>query len=61
NTALRLYIKRKERVTLTAIDILNELGFQGLSTKEICKRQEISEGTRYEHFKNKNEDIDIRG
>jgi AcrR family transcriptional regulator len=51
------YIKRKERVILTAIDIISELGFQGLTTKEICKRQQISEGTLYKHFRSKDEII----
>lgn len=51
------YIKRKNRVILTAIDIIDEFGFRGLSTKEICKRQNISEGCLYRCFKNKDEII----
>ncbi|WPC44198.1 TetR/AcrR family transcriptional regulator [Clostridium sp. JS66] len=51
------FIKRKERIIFTAIDIVSDLGFQGLSTKEIAKRQGISEGTLYKHFKSKNEII----
>lgn len=51
------FIKRKERIILTVIEIINELGFQGLSTKEITKRQDISDGTLYKHFKSKNEII----
>lgn len=52
---MSFYIKRRDRIIQTAIEILDELGFQGLSTKEISKRQEISEGTLYKHFKNKDE------
>lgn len=51
------FIKRKDSIVLTAIEILNELGIQGLSTREIAKRQEISEGTLFKHFVNKNEII----
>ncbi len=50
-------IHRKERVVITVIDILDELGIQGLSTREIARRQGISEGTLFRHFKNKNEII----
>jgi AcrR family transcriptional regulator len=50
-------LHRKERVILTAIEIIDELGLQGLSTKEIAKRQGISEGTLFKHFRSKNEII----
>ena len=52
---MKLPIHRKERVILTAIEIINDLGIQGLSTREIAKREDISEGTLFKHFKNKNE------
>ncbi len=54
---MSLYIKRKERIILTTIEIINELGFQGLTTKEICRRQQFSEGSLYKHFKSKDEII----
>lgn len=54
---MRSYIKRKDRIILTAAEIIDELGLQGLSTKEICKRQEFSEGSLYKHFKSKDEII----
>lgn len=50
-------IKRKEHIILTAIEIISDLGFQGLSTKEISTREGISDGTLYKHFKSKNEII----
>jgi AcrR family transcriptional regulator len=51
------FLHRKERVVLTAIEIIDELGIQGLSTREIAERQGISEGTLFRHFKSKNEII----
>ncbi|MDF2569801.1 MAG: transcriptional regulator TetR family [Sporomusa sp.] len=50
-------LHRKESVVLTAIEIIDELGIQGMSTKELAKRQGISEGTLFKHFKRKNEII----
>lgn len=54
---MTIFLKRKEKVILSAIDIISELGLQGLSVKEICTRQEISEGTLYKHFRSKDEII----
>lgn len=50
-------LNRKESVVLTAIEIIDELGFKGFSTRELAKRQGISEGTLYKHFNSKNEII----
>lgn len=50
-------LHRKEIIILTAIEIIDECGIQGLSTREIAKRQGISEGTLFRHFKTKNEII----
>lgn len=50
-------LHRKDSVILTAIEIIDELGIQGLSTREIAKRQGISEGTLFRHFKNKSDII----
>ena len=46
---------RKECLILTAIEIIDDLGYQGLTTKELSKRQNITEAAMYKHFKNKNE------
>lgn len=51
------YIKRKDRIIITAIEIINDMGFQGLTTKEICRRQEFTEGSLYRHFRSKNDII----
>jgi len=48
-------LHRKDQLILTTIDIIDELGIQKLTTREIAKRQEVSEATLFRHFKNKNE------
>lgn len=50
---MKYFISRKDRIILSAIDIINELGIQGLSTKELANRQNINESALYRHFKNK--------
>jgi AcrR family transcriptional regulator len=47
-------IPRKERIVFTAIDVMNELGVQALSTKKIAEYEKISESTVFKHFENKN-------
>lgn len=48
-------LHRKDALILAAIEIINDSGFQGLTTKEIAKREGISESTIFKHFKSKNE------
>lgn len=48
-------IHRKERLVLSAVDVIDRLGFQGLTTKEIAKREGVTEATLFRHFKTKNE------
>lgn len=48
-------LHRKERLIITAVEVLDELGIQGLSTREIARRQGISEATMFRHYKSKNE------
>lgn len=48
-------LHRKERLIITTIEIIDELGIQGLSTREIARRQDISEGALFRHFRSKNE------
>ncbi|HZG76629.1 MAG TPA: TetR/AcrR family transcriptional regulator [Paenibacillus sp.] len=48
-------LPRKDSITLTAIGIVHESGFQGLTTREIAKREGISEAALYRHFKNRND------
>lgn len=46
---------RKKSITLSAIEIVHESGFHGLTTREIARREGISEAALYRHFKNRNE------
>jgi len=50
-----LLLHRKEGLVLTAISIIDEIGINNLSTREIAKREGISEGAMFKHFKTKNE------
>ena len=49
------YLTRKEKIIITAIEILDELGLQRLTTKEIAKRQGVTEPAIYRQFNNKQE------
>lgn len=46
-------IKRRETILATAIEVLYESGIQGLTTKEIAKREGVSEPAIYRHFSGK--------
>lgn len=48
-------LPRKELLIITAIEIMDELGLQNLSIREIAKRQGITDAALFRHFKNKNE------
>lgn len=48
-------LHRKDKLVISAIEIIDELGIQGLSTREIAKRQNISDATLFRHFKSKND------
>jgi len=48
-------IKRRESIIVSTIIMLNQVGLQNLSTKLIAKREGVSEGTLFRHFKNKTE------
>lgn len=48
-------LHRKERFIITTIEIIDELGIQRLSTREIARRQDVSEATLFRHFKSKNQ------
>jgi AcrR family transcriptional regulator len=48
-------LHRKERLIITTVEIIDELGIQGLSTREIAKRQGVSEATIFRHYNSKNE------
>lgn len=48
-------LHRRESLILTTIEVLDELGIQGLSTREIARRQGVSEATIFRHYKTKND------
>ncbi|MBC8062151.1 MAG: TetR/AcrR family transcriptional regulator [Clostridiaceae bacterium] len=48
-------LERKESIIITAIEVLSEAGINGMTTKEIAKRQNISEPAIYRHFNGKRE------
>lgn len=45
----------KESLILSTIEVISEQGLQGLTTREVAKRQGISESTIFKHYKTKNE------
>ena len=45
----------KESLILSMIEVISEHGLQGLTTREVAKRQGISESTIFKHYKTKNE------
>jgi AcrR family transcriptional regulator len=51
------YISRKDSIILTAIEIIDELGIQGLSIKEISTREEVTDAALYKYFKSKDDII----
>jgi len=54
---MSLYISRKDRIIISTIELIDEVGFQGLTIKKICERQEFTEGSLYKHFRSKDEII----
>lgn len=48
-------LKRKEKVIIAAIDLFDEAGINGLTTKEIANRQNITEPAVYKQFRSKKE------
>jgi TetR/AcrR family fatty acid metabolism transcriptional regulator len=50
-------LKRKEKIIITAIEILDEIGINGLTTKEIAKRHNVTEPAIYKQFDSKKDII----
>jgi AcrR family transcriptional regulator len=48
-------LHRKDRLIITTIELIDELGLQRLSTREIANREGVSEATLFRHYKNKND------
>lgn len=52
-----MLLHRRDDIVLKAIEIIDEKGLQGLSTREIARRVGISEGTIFKHYRSKNDII----
>lgn len=48
-------LHRKDTIILASVEVINELGIQGLTTREVAKRQGITEAAIFKHFRTKNE------
>ena len=48
-------LHRRESIIISTIEVLNEVGLHNLSIKLIAKREGVSEGTLFRHFKSKTE------
>lgn len=51
------YLTKKEQIILNAIELIDELGIDGLSIRELAKKGNVTEGALYRHFKSKNDII----
>jgi len=48
-------IKRKERILISAIELLDEEGISGVTTKNLAKKQSVSEPALYRQYSGKQE------
>lgn len=48
-------IHTKESLILSTIEVISQKGLQGLTTREVAKKQGISESAIFKHYKSKNE------
>ena len=46
-------LHRRESIIHTTIDVMDEFGIQGVSTREVARREGISEGAIFKHFPKK--------
>lgn len=51
------YLSKKEQIILRAIDIIDELGIDGLTVRKLAEKQGVTEAALYRHFKSKNDII----
>lgn len=50
-----LILNRKEKIIITTVDLINEIGIKELSIKEIAKRENVTEASLYKHFQSKDQ------
>ena len=53
----KTFLKRKEKVLITAIEVLDESGVNGMTTKEIARRHNITEPAIYKQYDGKKDII----
>lgn len=46
-------VHRKDSIVMTAIDVMNEFGVQAISTKEVAKREGVTESAIFKHYPKK--------
>lgn len=51
-------LKRKERIIISAIELLDEEGVNGVTSKNLAKKQNVTEPALYRQFKGKQEILD---
>jgi AcrR family transcriptional regulator len=51
----RSVLHRKERIILTTIDLIDQFGINALSTREIAKREGVTEAAIFKHYPTKND------
>lgn len=49
------YLSRKHSIIISALEIIDEIGIDGLSLRELAKKQGVTEAALYKHFSSKEE------
>lgn len=49
------FLSRREEIILTTIDLMDELGVNNVSIREIANREKVTDAALYKHFKSKEE------
>lgn len=52
---MEVIIPRKESIVITTIDVMNEFGVQALSTREVARREGVSESAIFKHYPKKSD------
>lgn len=52
---MKSILHRKDKLIITTLDVIDEIGIMNLSTREIAVREGVSEATLFRHYKNKND------
>ena len=48
-------LSRKEKIIISTVDLINEIGIKDLSIKEIANRENVTEASLYKHFQSKDQ------